>query len=58
MTLEEIRKNAPEGATHYVDAAVIGTTYIKYIEGTGFYWHNLVYRWIKCNPNLEGIKPL
>lgn len=29
MTIEEIRKNAPEGATHYMSNKYIGITYLK-----------------------------
>ncbi|MEG2271523.1 MAG: hypothetical protein RSC05_04560 [Acinetobacter sp.] len=41
MTIEEIRKNAPDGVTHYLDCADI--FYYKRENGLLFFWN--VYDW-------------
>ena len=57
MTLEEIRKNAPKGATHYSENQ-IGLLYIKYIEGEPFYTYSDRTEWRKMNPYYDSIMPL
>ena len=56
MTIEEIRKNAPEGATHYlnIDGAYI---YYKNFNGVIYqYAHGELIETLRLNDN--GIKPL
>lgn len=56
MTIKEIRKAAPSGATHYEpDLMFIGTVYIKYINSHPYYYE--FGQWIKCNSYFEA-KPL
>ena len=57
MKIEEIRKNAPEGATHYSENQ-IGLLYVKYIEGKTFYTYSDKTDWRKMNPHYDSIKPL
>lgn len=57
MTIEEIRKNVPSGATHYYVIMFLGIIYIKYIENHPYYLHNTVNTWTKCNSYFEE-KPL
>lgn len=53
MTIEEIRKNAPDGATHYeLNLMFINTIYIRYIEGYPFYFYKG--DWAKCNSYFEA----
>ena len=56
MTIEEIRKNAPKGATHYlnIDGAYI---YYKNFNGVIYqYAHGELIETLRLNDN--GIKPL
>lgn len=56
MTTEEIRKNAPSGATHYEpDLMFVGTVYIRYMGSYPFYFY--CGDWHKCNSYFEA-KPL
>lgn len=56
MTKNEIKRNAPESATHYEpDLMFIGTIYIKYINAHPYYYE--FGQWIKCNSYFEA-KPL
>lgn len=57
MTIEEIRKNAPDGATHY-DENRIGLIYIKYVDNAPFYTYSDFILWRKMNPHYDTIKPL
>ncbi|AFU62287.1 hypothetical protein AVV48_gp38 [Acinetobacter phage phiAC-1] len=56
MTIEEIRKNAPQGATHYlhIDGIVI---YYKYLDKIVFqYAHGELIETLRLNTS--GLKPL
>ena len=56
MTEQEIKDNAPSGATHYEpDLMFIGTVYIRYMGNHPFYFCGG--DWHKCNSYFEA-KPL
>lgn len=57
MTIEEIRKNAPCGATHKTHSTALGWVYIRYVQGEPYYWNTSSKRWYECNPNVKA-KPL
>ena len=44
MTTEEIRKNAPDGATHYIEYA--GVTYFKSNEYGLHIWSKMFGEWV------------
>ena len=37
MTKEQVKANAPKGATHYLIIMFLGLVYLKYIDGES-YW--------------------
>lgn len=57
MDIEEIRKNAPLGATHYMTIMFLGFVYVKYISNHPYYLHEQTKLWTKCNSYFEA-KPL
>lgn len=60
MTIEEIRKNAPDGATHYRNLKIIERVlYFKKINGVIF-WFNDCDRWssVSDDDGLEYMKRL
>lgn len=57
MTPEEIRKGAPDGATHY--AIFLGTPiYYKSISGVRYVWHGVYKGWDVPLSYALNIKPL
>lgn len=57
MTIEEIRKNAPQGATHY--ATPMGKLiYIKDCFSSRRYWNKEKNRWLVFNFHSPSIMPL
>lgn len=57
MTIEEIRKNAPDGATHYIEIMFLGLVYIKYIDGYSHWFDESIKKWIPTKAYTEA-KPL
>ena len=57
MTIEEIRANAPDGATHYID--IHGVTYHKCDGDIWYFWDCVFKSWEYMHPTwVHGIKPL
>ena len=57
MNIDEIRRNAPKVATHYMIIMFLGLVYIKYVNGFPYYLDNYDKVWTKCNSYFEA-KPL
>lgn len=57
MTIEEIRENAPKGATHFIIIMFLGVVYIKYIDNYSWWFDNQFKQWIKTSSYTEA-KPL
>lgn len=57
MNINQIRKNAPDRATHYYTIMFLGFVYIKYIQNHPYYYHEQTRLWTKCNSYFEA-KPL
>ena len=57
MTIEEIRKNAPSGASHFTIIMFLGVIYIKYIDDYSWWFDNSINKWIKTKAYTEA-KPL
>ena len=61
MNIEEIKKNAPDGATHYSPNAVFGCNYYFKVEMNNVFIWQLGKRWaetIRKFNEYEHIKPL
>ena len=57
MNIEEIRKNAPSGATHYLRIMFLGLIYLKYIDNYSWWFDESIKQWIKTASYTEA-KPL
>ena len=57
MTIDEIRKKAPAGATHYTILMFLGCVYIKYIDNYSWWFDESIKKWIKTKSYTEA-KPL
>ncbi len=57
MTAEEIKKNAPIGATHYLNIGGDGVTYMKMLNDKWYYFFS---GWFVYSGTFgsQGIKPL
>ena len=60
MTIEEIRKNAPEGATHYRDETRTGVViYYKHVLGKSLmFWLNTRWAYTDNTVASKRVKPL
>lgn len=58
MNIEEIRANAPEGATHYMLVGNLGMVYMRFNEDIAFYFDHGFGDWIEITLNSADIKPL
>lgn len=58
MTLEEIKKNAPDGATHYTSIMFFGVIYLKHVSGQSWWWHEKTVKWDKTNADYVDGLPL
>lgn len=56
MTPQQIKANAPEGATHY-EITFLGFIYIKYISEYPYYYELQRRLWMRCNSYFKA-KPL
>lgn len=57
MTPQQIKANAPKGATHYDIVMFLGLIYVKYISDHPYYYEFLSRSWTRCNSCFEA-KPL
>lgn len=57
MTIDEIRKNAPSGATHYHDDSGRRIFYVKFEFGTVLYWDSWLKQWLGFGMPYQ-LKPL
>lgn len=57
MTIDEIRKNAPDGATHYHDDNGRRVFYVKFEFGTALYWDSWLKQWLGFGMPYQ-LKPL
>ena len=57
MDIEQIRANAPSGATHYLTIMFLGLIYLKYIDGYSWWFDESIKKWIKTVSYTES-KPL
>lgn len=57
MNIEEIRKNAPKGATHYNDTDDIAVVYFRQHQGR-WQFFGFMDEWIFALLSFENIKPL
>lgn len=57
MTPQQIKANAPEGATHYDTVMFLGLIYIKYISEHPYHYEFVSRSWKRCNSYFKA-KPL
>lgn len=57
MTPQQIKDNAPQGATHYDTVMFLGLIYIKYISDHPYYYEFWRSSWTRCNSHFKA-KPL
>ena len=57
MNIEEIRKAAPSGATHYLHMMFLGLIYLKYVDNYSWWFDESIKQWIKTVSYTES-KPL
>lgn len=58
MTIEEIRKGAPLGATHFRLFENAGVVYYKYVFGVQFVYAESIESWRRSFASKDEIKPL
>lgn len=57
MNIDEIRKNRPEGATHYNDTDDIEVVYFRRYQGR-WQFYGFMDEWVNCLLTFDNIKPL
>ena len=57
LVMAGIRRNAPDGATHYLTIMFLGLVYIKYIDDYSWWFDESIKQWIKTKAYTES-KPL
>lgn len=58
MTIDEIRRNAPDRATHYIDCGDAVKYYMHFYFGFGWDYVFDGISWSKCIINLDELEPL